>query len=184
MEDLSLHILDVAENALTAKATLVEIEVTRDRARDLLEIIVRDNGRGMDPETARVAQDPFVTTRKTRRVGLGLALLEQAARAAGGGLSVTSGPARGTEVRATFQASHIDLKPLGDMGSTLATLIAGNPDRDFVYAATFNGEGVIVDTRAIKAELGDGAAINDPAVLTFIKGVLNKNIKELNSGLS
>jgi hypothetical protein len=171
MEDLSLHILDIAENATAAGAELVEIIIAQDIERDRLQIVIRDNGRGMDHEMLEKAGDPFFTTRTTRRVGLGLSLLQQATREAGGEFFITSKPGEGTEVRATFQTSHIDRKPLGDMGSTLVSLILGNPDVDFVYASNFDGEETTLDTRMIKAELGDTTTISDPAVLNLIKNI-------------
>ena len=174
MEDLSLHILDIVENATRAGATLVEIRVREDSARDLLEITVRDNGRGMDAEMAKRARDPFGTTRTTRRVGLGLPLLEQAARETGGQLTLTSVPERGTEVTATFVASHIDRKPLGDLGATLVTLILGSPQVEFVCELDLDGETTTVDTRSLKAEL-EGTSITEPAVLALIKDLFRSS---------
>jgi hypothetical protein len=171
MEDLSLHILDIAENATAAGAKLVEIIIAQDTEGDRLQIVIRDNGRGMDREMLEKAGDPFFTTRTTRRVGLGLSLLQQATREAGGEFFIRSKPGEGTEVRASFQTSHIDRKPLGDMGSTLVSLILGNPDVDFVYASNFNGEETTLDTRMIKAELGDTTTLSDPAVLNLIKNI-------------
>jgi len=175
MEDLSLHILDIAENSTKAGATLVEIFVREDTDKDLLEIVVRDNGKGMDDATVEKVRDPFVTSRKTRRVGLGLPLLEQAAREAGGTLVITSVPDRKTEVVATFQANHIDRKPLGDMGATMISLIVGSPDVDFVYESDLDGENTRLDTREIRAVIGEGAAINEPAVLQLIRNLFGKN---------
>jgi len=181
MEDLSLHILDIVENATAAGAKLVEIIISQDTGRDRLQIVIRDNGRGMDPDVVAKARDPFFTTRTTRRVGLGLALLHQATREAGGDFSITSEPGQGTEVRGTFQASHIDRKPIGDMGSTLVTLILGNPDVDFIYETDFDGEKKRVDTRLIKAELNGTTTISDPAVLKLIRDTLKNTRDNVNA---
>ncbi|MCP4665784.1 MAG: ATP-binding protein [Deltaproteobacteria bacterium] len=175
MEDLSLHILDIVENGTRAGATLVDISITEDASNDLLSITVRDNGRGMRRDMAEKTRDPFVTTRTTRRVGMGLSLLHQAAQEAGGDLSIESEPDRGTCVCATFQASHIDRKPLGDMGSTMITLILGNPDVDFVYHSDFDGEETRLDTREIRAELEEPLFISHPAVLNVIRDLFNKD---------
>lgn len=171
MEDLSLHILDIVENSTRAGATLVKINIAEDTEKNLFQIIIRDNGSGMDREMVKKARDPFVTTRTTRRVGLGLSMLEQAAQETGGDLSITSEPGLGTEVRATFMASHIDRKPLGDMGSSMISLIAGNPDVDFIYESDLGGEKTALDTRMIKEELDGATTINDPAVLKLIRGL-------------
>jgi len=177
MEDLSLHILDIVENSTKAGANLVEINIEEDTDKDLLQIIIRDNGRGMDPEMVERVTDPFITTRTTRRVGLGLSMLEQAAQEAGGDLTVTSEQGRGTEIRATFQTSHIDRKPFGDMGSSMISLIMGNPGVDFIYKSDFDGEKTTIDTRAIKAELDGTTAISDPAVLKLLRGVFEESLR-------
>jgi len=174
MQDLSLHILDIVENATQAGATLVEIDILEDMDKDLLRISIQDNGRGMDAEMLKGATDPFVTTRTTRRVGMGLPLLKQAARETGGDLRITSELGKGTRVVATFQKSHIDRRPLGDMGATLTALIMGNPDRDFVYRSNLREEEVEVDTRSIRKELDGAMGINDPAVMRLVRDLFSK----------
>jgi len=175
MEDLSLHILDIAENSTRAGATLIEIRITEDTEKDILQIFIKDNGSGMDREMVKKVRDPFMTTRTTRRVGLGLSMLEQAAQEAGGDLTISSELGRGTEIKATFQASHIDRKPIGDMGSSMISLIAGNPDIDFIYESDLDGEKTTLDTRMIKEEIEGVTTINDPAVLKLIRGLFEKS---------
>ena len=133
MEDLSLHIMDIVENSTAVGSTFIEIIINSDTKSNFLQIIIRDNGPGMDPEMLKNVRDPFVTTRTTRRVGLGISLLEQAAHEADGGLKLDSKLGEGTEISATFKLDHIDLKPLGNIGSTFVSIILGNPDIDFVY---------------------------------------------------
>ena len=136
MEDLSLHILDIVENAVAASASRVRIAIAEDTAADRLSIEVRDNGRGMDRATREKVLDPFHTTRTTRRVGLGLPLLAQAAGQAGGTIEINSEPGQGTTVRAVFQRSHPDLQPLGDLAETLKTLLVGHPDLELQFEYT------------------------------------------------
>ena len=133
MEDLSLHILDIVENSIRAKASRIMIKVMEDIEKDSLIIEIRDNGQGIDEETIKKVLDPFFTTRTTRKVGLGLPLLSQAARESGGDVQIESEVGRGTRVKATFGYSHIDRKPLGNMEATLRALIVGNPEVDFIY---------------------------------------------------
>jgi hypothetical protein len=133
MQDLSLHILDIVENSLGASATRIKILIAEDTERGLLSLEISDNGKGMDAETQRKALDPFYTTRTTRRVGLGLPLLAQAAREAGGHFELDSQPGRGTTVKAVFQLSHPDCKPLGDIAATLETILSGRPDLDLQF---------------------------------------------------
>jgi hypothetical protein len=171
MEDLSLHILDVVENSTAAGATLVEIRIREDREQDRLVITIRDNGRGMSPEMVARVRDPFTTTRTTRRVGLGLALLDQAAREADGALDVRSSPGRGTEVVASFRHGHIDRRPLGDMAATMVSLLLGNPGVDFVYESNAGGAAVELDTRELREQLGD-VPLTRPDVLNLIRRLL------------
>ncbi|HHE38370.1 MAG TPA: ATP-binding protein, partial [Candidatus Cloacimonetes bacterium] len=122
MEDLSLHILDVVENSITANASKIIIKIREEKEKDLLVIEIKDNGKGMNEETVKKVLDPFYTTRTTRRVGLGLSLLQQAAKESNGDFEINSKPGVGTEIKASFQDSHIDRKPIGDMNSTIVTL--------------------------------------------------------------
>ena len=149
MEDLSLHILDIVENCIRAGAKNVEIRINEDLKKDLLEIKIHDDGCGMDQTTIEKATDPFFTTKSVRKVGLGLSLIKQAARKAGGELYLSSKPGNGTEVKATFQHSHIDRQPLGDIAKTLMILIIANPEVHFRYFHWKNGREYQVDSKQL-----------------------------------
>jgi anti-sigma regulatory factor (Ser/Thr protein kinase) len=155
MEDLSLHVLDIAENSIAAGAQHVEIRVKESRRQDLLSIEIIDNGRGMSEEMLPKATDPFFTTRTTRRVGLGLSLFEQAAKRAGGEFKIASSPGVGTNVTCVFQLSHVDRQPLGDMNKTLLALVVGNPQIEFTYSHQSDDWQVSFSTKEIEAQLGD-----------------------------
>ncbi len=133
MEDLSLHILDIAENAIRADAKTIKIEIVEDESKDQLAICIEDDGRGMDKETVSKVLDPFFTTKGGKRTGLGLALLSQAAQQTGGDLRIDSERGRGTKVTAIFQSSHPDMKPMGDILQTMATLLTVDPSIRFIY---------------------------------------------------
>jgi len=150
MEDLSLHILDIVENSLRSGARRVEILVSEDVEGDRLALEIRDDGSGMDPEDCARAGDPFFTTKPGRRIGLGLALLAQAAREAEGEFHVSSAPGAGTTVRATFRRGHPDRKPLGDMAATLRTLVVANPKVDLIYEHRRGAQTSRLDTRRVK----------------------------------
>ena len=150
MEDLSLHILDIVDNSLRSEAKLVEISVVEDTEQDLLALEIKDDGRGMDPEKCARAADPFFTTQTGHRFGLGLALLGQAAKEAGGELRVSSLPGAGTTVRVTFRWGHPDRRPLGDMSATLETLVVAHPEVDFVYRHRTGAEVTRFDTREVR----------------------------------
>ena len=150
MEDLSLHILDVVENSITASADRIKILIVEDTERDLLTLQIEDNGNGMDAETRKKVLDPFFTTRTTRRIGLGLPLLAQATREAGGTLELASEPQRGTTVKAVFRLSHPDRKPLGDIAETLRALVAGRPELDLRFEYQRDEE-VVVELRSAQS---------------------------------
>lgn len=176
MEDLSLHILDVAENSVAAGATRVEIRVDEDTGHDLLTIEIKDNGRGMDEETMKTAIDPFFTTKTVRRVGLGLPFFKQAAEECDGSFSLASEKGKGTSVSVTFRRSHIDRKPLGDMGASIMVLIAGNPGIDILFTYRKDGYAYSMNTQEIREELAD-VPINSPEVLKLIRDDIDEGIK-------
>jgi hypothetical protein len=181
MRDLSLHILDIAENSIEARASRIDIRLEEDRNLGLLILEIIDDGVGMDEEMLKRALDPFVTTKTTRRFGLGLPLLDQAARAANGRLTLESKPGGGTQVRAVFELGHIDLKPIGDMPQTLATLIAGHPEIDIVYQHKVDRSKYALDTREIKAQLG-GLPIESPEVIAVLKKNIKEGLEQLKEG--
>jgi signal transduction histidine kinase len=147
MEDLSLHILDIAENSISASAKRIEIRIDEDEAKDLLTIEIKDDGKGMDEQTLQKVLDPFYTTRTTRRVGLGLSLLAQATRESDGTIELASKPGIGTTIKANFRFSHLDRKPMGDIDETIRILVVGNPGIDFLYEHKKNNSVYHFDTR-------------------------------------
>ena len=146
MEDLSLHILDVAENAIRAEAKTIRIEILEDEDKDLLTLCIEDDGRGMDEETAKRVIDPFFTTKNKKRVGLGVALLSQAAQQADGKLIVDSEEGVGTKITATFKLSHPDMKPMGDVLQTMVILITADPSIRFIYDHKKSDESIYFDS--------------------------------------
>ena len=155
MRELSLNILDVAQNSITAGASLINIEVTENTVDKTMLIGIYDNGKGMSEEQVKSVIDPFFTTRTTRKVGMGIPLFKMAAEQTGGGLEIESEIGVGTNVRASFKTDSVDFTPLGDIASTVQMLITMNTDRDFVYKHTVNEKEFIADTREIKGILGD-----------------------------
>lgn len=138
MEDLSLHILDIAENAIAAGATRVLISVNENEKRDVLAFRVTDNGRGMSRKEKARALDPFFTTQR-KRTGLGLPLLAQTAEVCGGLVVIESVPRKGTRVTARFRFGHIDRPPLSKMAETMMMLFFGHAEVEFRYRHTRNG---------------------------------------------
>ncbi|HXX81781.1 MAG TPA: ATP-binding protein [Thermodesulfovibrionales bacterium] len=177
MEDLSLHILDIAENSIVAGATRVEITVEEDTKKDVLSMKVRDNGRGMDETTLAMVTDPFFTTKTVKRVGLGLPFLKQSSEECEGHFSIASEKGKGTTISVSFRRSHIDRKPLGDMGATVMVLIAGNPFIDFVFHYSKDAYHYRLETEILREELS-GVPINSPEILSIIKEDINKGVTE------
>ncbi len=181
MTELSLNVLDVAENSTHAGASLVEISVTAAPEADLLTIIIKDNGCGMTAEQVAAVTDPFYTTRKTRKVGLGVPFFKYAAESTGGQLTIDSTPGVGTTVTATFGFSHIDRMPLGDMVSTMQTLITCHSEIDFIYRYRYGKKSFALDTREFREILGD-VPLNTPEIASYIKDYLSENTRETDDG--
>ncbi len=167
MRDLSLHLMDLAQNSIQAGAGRVEITLALD-GEGTLSLVIRDDGCGMDADTLRRAHSPFSTHRTTRRVGLGIPLTESNARATGGSLDIASSPGQGTALTAVFHTRHIDCPPLGDLAQTLATLVLSNPERpDFAVTLSSSSGTRTLDTREIRQTL-EGVPINTPEVIQWI----------------
>ncbi len=181
MTEISLNILDVAENSTRAGATLVTILVSVETAADKLIVTIEDNGCGMTKEQALQVTDPFFTTRGTRKVGLGVPFFKYAAESTGGSFSIESELGTGTAVTAVFGLSHIDRMPLGDINSTIETLITCHPDTDFLYIYRYNQASFELDTRAFREVLGD-IPFDTPEVSAYIKEYLSENKLETDGG--
>jgi hypothetical protein len=181
MEDISLHILDIAENSINAGATLVQIRINENRDEDYFSVTIEDNGRGIPKERLAEALNPFYTTRTTRKIGLGLSLLAQSARETGGEISIRSLENRGTVVNAHFRPGHIDMRPLGNIAETMIVLITGNPRTDFVFTYHKDGREYALDTRQVKAELDD-VPITSPHVLSLIRDYLGEILTDIEKG--
>ncbi len=178
MRELSLNVLDIAQNSIAAKATLVTVSI--EESGDTLTICIGDNGCGMTDEQLKQLRDPFYTTRKTRRVGLGIPLFRMAAEMTGGSFTVDSQVGVGTTVTARFGLHHIDRMPLGDIVGTMDTLIRLNPDIDFLYRHTVDGHSFELDTRTLR-EVLDGVPFSEPDVMSWIDEALTEGIQALGS---
>lgn len=181
MTEISLNVLDVAENSTRAGASLVTITVAADTGKDRLTISIEDNGCGMTDEEVSLVTDPFFTTRRMRNVGLGIPFFKYAAESTGGNFSLKSEPGMGTAVTAVFGLSHIDRMPLGDINSTVMTLIICHPDTDFLYIYRYNKSSFELDTRSFREILG-GIPFDTPQVRAWIKEYLSENKLETDGG--
>lgn len=181
MTEISLNILDIAQNSIRAGASLVKIRITADAAADRLTIVIGDNGCGMTPEQVNRVTDPFFTSRTTRNVGLGVPFFKYAAESTGGSFRIVSRPQEGTEVTAEFVLSHIDRMPMGDISSTIHNLIVYHPDIDFIYCYCYNGHSFTLDTREFRNILGE-IPFHTAEVSAYIKAYLDENKVETDGG--
>lgn len=182
MEDLSLHLLDIAQNSILAGATLVEITIWEGEEKGHKWVKIRDNGRGMDTDQINRVVDPFYTTRTTRKVGLGIPMFKASAEATGGKMQIDSQKGKGTTLLALFKSEHIDCIPFGKIEETLTALIFMNPEVDFVYTHENGDKRFCLDTRQIREILGE-VSIADPEVVNWIKVYIKEGIEELNGGV-
>lgn len=181
MTEISLNVLDVAENSTQAGASLVRITIAADTSTDQLTIIIADDGCGMTPEQMDQVTDPFFTSRTTRTVGLGVPFFKYAAESTDGHFEITSKLQEGTTVTAVFGLSHINRMPLGDINSTIHTLMVYHPETDFLYQYCYNGHSFILDTRKIREILGD-IPFDTPEISAYIKNYLDENKLETDGG--
>ena len=175
MQELSMNVLDIAQNSVAAGAPLTRITLEIDHAAGWQTLTVADNGKGMSPELAARVTDPFCTSRKSRKVGLGLPFLKMAAEMTGGEMTLESQEGVGTTVTARFHLGHIDLMPLGDMAATIAGLMQCNPDKDFVYTLRVDGEAFTADSREMKQILGGEVSLAESSVALFIRQFIEEN---------
>ena len=178
MQDLSLHLLDIVQNSIRAHADKVHICIKEQPSQNKLIMCVQDNGHGMPKELTEHITDPFITTRTLRRVGLGIPLLKQNCESSEGGLEIISEPSKGTTVKATMGYFHIDRIPLGDVVSTIITLIQSNPRMEFIYIYQYEEDSFTFDTEEIKSILGD-VEINNLDILAWIKTYIQENINNI-----
>jgi len=179
VRELSLHLLDIVENSLAAGASQIKISIFEDSRKDLLQMIVEDNGRGMSPQMVSQVTDPFVTSRTTRKVGLGIPLLKLAAESCNGGLEIQSTVGKGTRLMVNFQRSHIDRMPIGDLVSTILHLVVTNPKVHWIFEYGFNGKTSTFDDQLIKQELGD-VPMTEPGIINCIRQMIEATILETN----
>ncbi len=180
LEDLSAHVLDIAENSVMANGTEIVIEILENKSKDTLVFSIKDNGKGMSEDFILKVTDPFTTTRTTRRVGMGLPFLKQSAELCDGGLDISSTPGKGTKTTATFRMSSIDRPPLGDVPATMMTLLMGSPEIHWIYRhKTDFGEFILDTDEIIEALDGDREMLRSADVGLWLRGHIKDNLDEI-----
>ena len=182
MPEISLNILDVAENSVRAEADHITIDVSADSAADRLTVLIIDDGFGMDKEQVAHVIDPFFTTRTTRKVGLGVPFFKLAAELSGGSFEIDSVKGEGTTVRAVFGLTNVDRMPLGDISGTIKTLIMMHEDIRFTFRFGYDGNAFELDTAELREILGDDISFQEPEVSAYISEYLEGNIAEVLDG--
>lgn len=178
MKELSLSLLDIAQNSLAAGCGRLELSLLEDEA-GWLTMVVRDDGRGMSPELLDRVKDPFTTSRSTRKVGLGIPLLTLAAQQTGGDVVVESTPGVGTTLTATFDRRNIDCPPLGNLPETVALLIQGAERVELTLHRRRAGRSYTFSTREMREILGDDIPLSDPEIFQWIRDHLTQQEHEL-----
>lgn len=181
MRELSLNVMDVAQNSVRAEADLVRITVEESDKEDRLTIMIADNGCGMTEDQVRQVIDPFFTTRTTRKVGLGVPLFKLSAEQTGGSFDIQSKVGEGTTTTASYVKSHVDMTPLGDINSTVKILIQCNPQIDFIFTHSTDKGSFTLDTRELREVLGD-VSLDTPDVLEWIGQYLEENTQNIYGG--
>jgi hypothetical protein len=178
MKEIALHIMDIAQNSVRAGSSEIRIKLTESVNTDLLTLTISDNGRGMDADACNKAADPWFTSRMTRKIGMGLPLLQMNTVLSGGSMTILSEPGMGTTVTATFGYSHIDRPPLGDVSGTIALLMMSNPAINIIYTHCCEGSDWTISTREIKDELGEDA-VTSLTIVRSIREIINENVADV-----
>jgi hypothetical protein len=178
MLTLALHILDIVQNSIRANASEIAVDISESKKNDILDIRISDNGKGMPAELLSRVTDPFVTTRTTRKIGMGLSLFKYQANLAGGDLSIESGEGKGTTVNVTFRIGHVDRQPLGDIAGVMTILMSANPEISFLYAHKTDTGEYRFSSMKTKEYLGI-ENFNDSYLLSDIKEMINENLEDI-----
>lgn len=181
MRELADNIMDIAQNSISAGASLTEVHIRVSHQDDRITFVFKDDGCGMSEEMVQTVMEPFTTSRKTRKVGLGLPLLKQTAEMTGGEISITSAVGVGTEVTASFGLGHIDRPPMGDVAGAWFSLVVMNPETDFLFTYDYDGQAFTFDTRVIRETVAP-IPLNQMEVSAWIKECLTTEINELHGG--
>ncbi len=182
MVDLSLHLMDVIQNSIDADSTHIEVSVEAEKSKNLLTVRVKDDGKGMSPETVKKAFDPFFTGKSSREVGLGIPLLVDTAAMAGGTVRIDSVQDTGTTTTATFELENISRKPLGDLAETMALSIMGCPDIEFHLILRNEESEFVFRTEEVRKQIGE-VPINDFEIISFIEQMLDEQIISIFGGI-
>jgi hypothetical protein len=175
MRDLSLHLMDILQNSISAKSTCITVMIRTHLQDDILTVRIEDNGAGMDKELLKQVTDPFITTRTTRRIGLGIPLFKESAERAGGSLSLDSLKGKGTVLEASFRISHIDRLPLGDMADTIAGVLIAEQDVDIELVLNSDKKNFVFNSREIREKLGE-VPIHHSEVIAWIREYINEGV--------
>ncbi|RIH64408.1 ATP-binding protein [Mariniphaga sediminis] len=178
MKTISEHVLDIVQNSVRAKATLIEVMVDEDKKNNLYTLSVNDNGEGMSREVLEQAVNPFFTSRTTRKVGLGLPLLKQNAETAGGSFQIQSEPGKGTQVRAVFQLEHLDRPPLGDVWDSWLLILLSNPGIRLIYRHRVGKDSFEIDSQEIR-EMFEGVSLQHKEVRKALVEMMKNNLVEI-----
>ena len=178
MRELSLNILDIAQNSISAGALLTEIVVNENTKDNTLLIGIYDNGCGMTEEQVKSVIDPFFTTRTTRKVGMGIPLFKMSCEQTGGKFTIESQKGVGTKINALYKTDSVDFTPLGDIAATIVTIVSMNSDKEFLYKRVLDDKEFIFSTVEIKKIL-DGVPLSEPSVMSWIEQYINEQTNEL-----
>ncbi len=175
MRELSLHILDIAQNSVAAGAKNIGISIDEDE-NGFFVFRIADDGCGMSEELLQRVRDPFTTTRTTRKVGMGIPFMDMVTQQCGGHLEIKSAPGKGTELAAYFARDNIDRPPLGDIVSSICVLLAGAPQADVLFTYTGAGGQMVFDTKTIREILGEACDFADPEIYAWLGAYLQQEL--------
>jgi anti-sigma regulatory factor (Ser/Thr protein kinase) len=181
MKEIALHIMDIVQNSITARASEIQIHIRESAKNNNLSLVIEDNGSGISKEMIKRVMDPYTTSRTTRKVGMGLSLLKHHAELTGGRISIHSEPGSGTKLNVVFIRDHIDIQPMGDLPGVLKLLLAANPEIDFIFSYTTDS-GEYTFSSAEAKEILEVKDFNNFYLLEQLKALIIENLEEIGAG--
>ena len=177
MQDLAMQIMEIMQNSISAHASAITLQFTDSMKDNRITFKISDNGSGMSEDTVKKITNPFITSRMTRKIGMGLAFLKQTCDQCDGSLEIVSRLQKGTAVTAVLRRDCIDTPPTGDLGELMMECIQANEKIAYRFEYRSDQGCFSFDTDSVVKEL-DGVSICEPNILLWIKEFVNQGIQQ------
>lgn len=177
MQDMAMQIMEIMMNSIHAKPSRIQLKISDSAKDNKISFTVQDNGSGMSEEMVKKITDPFVTTRTTRKIGMGVAFLKEMCEQCKGALNIRSSPGKGTEVEASVQKDCIDTPEMGDLGELMMECVQADETIEYSFTYSTDTGQFVFQTDEVRKQLAD-VSLLEPSVLLWIKEYINQGIQQ------